>query len=531
MVDVFSKIKEEILEIIQIYKTYKEQKLDYINSDKRSASAIKEIDSYVGYLEEKLTNDKFSENLDDFSEKYYTFVEKCRAYNKNANEGAYYYSRSYLSQISFNIFDLKSHIENIKNLKKDFPGVITYKENSIKNSHLQTTPTDIKNSEFFKTLFKILDKNLSELKDSYSKASKQKTSAFYNKIAEEYNILIKEKINKRFNRLYFGNTDDEVYNFKLNLEEAKIFLEIYKNKEAISLEEQSLGFRKFFNLFFNFLYLDDVKSGSIVIMDEIETNLSVLAQKDLRKFLKDFGERNKILFIVSTHSPFMLDIHYLDEVRIVKKHKDGLFSEILNDFSAIYSNEADTLKEIKISLQANYFMINENLEDKVVFVEGITDYNYLTAFKLLYEKTKKEKPNVVFLPIGGLGKPDLKDDENPVISDEQKMVLQNLADMKKQIRQDKVILLADADKSGVAIKNEFENLDSRLSIILLNEAFEKDNIKEIENLFSKEEIIKFSLDKKSSIKSGEFKNKIFDLEIYQETKDNFFKLLKYIQAL
>ena len=63
-----------------------------------------------------------------------------------------------------------------------------------------------------------------------------------------------------------------------------------------------LVLKKFFNLFFNFLYRDDRKNGDIVLIDELENSLSIPAQKEIRKFLKEFGEKNNILFIVSTHS-------------------------------------------------------------------------------------------------------------------------------------------------------------------------------------------------------------------------------------
>ena len=43
-------------------------------------------------------------------------------------------------------------------------------------------------------------------------------------------------------------------------------------------------------------------------------------------------------------------------------------------------------------------------DDKLIFVEGITDYNYLTAMNFLYEKERGGKERLLFLPINGLGK-------------------------------------------------------------------------------------------------------------------------------
>ena len=134
-----------------------------------------------------------------------------------------------------------------------------------------------------------------------------------------------EKINERFNALYC--LSDDVYNFSMRLEDNKIAFCMEKNNEAIYLKQQSTGFRKFFNLFFNFLYKGEIGRGDIVLIDEPENSLSIPAQKDLRKFLKDYGRKSGILFIIATHSPSMLDITHLDEVRIVKALNSLEFSQ------------------------------------------------------------------------------------------------------------------------------------------------------------------------------------------------------------
>lgn len=49
------------------------------------------------------------------------------------------------------------------------------------------------------------------------------------------------------------------------------------------IEYQSTGFRWFFNLYFNFLCSNQLKSGDIVIMDEPATHLHPQGAKGIEK--------------------------------------------------------------------------------------------------------------------------------------------------------------------------------------------------------------------------------------------------------
>ena len=124
-------------------------------------------------------------------------------------------------------------------------------------------------------------------------------------------------------------------------------------------------------------------------MDEPEIHLSIPGRRDLRKFIKKFAKDTGITFIATTHNPSFVDIDYLDELRIIKNNKDGIGVKIQSNFSALADDEVDTLDSIINS----FGILRSDLtrEDKIIFVEGITDYNYLTAFKLLYNKDKEDK--------------------------------------------------------------------------------------------------------------------------------------------
>ncbi|WP_454991922.1 ATP-dependent nuclease, partial [Campylobacter rectus] len=273
-----------------------------------------------------------------------------------------------------------------------------------------------------------------------------------------------------------------------------------------------------------------VDSGDIVLIDEIENHLSIPAQKDIRKFLKEFGQKNGITFIVSTHSNHILDIRHLDEIRIVKSSSKG--STIVNDFSIIPDHEADTLAQIKRGLGVEYLSL-VGYDDKLIFVEGITDYNYLTAINFLYEKERSSEERLLFLPISGLGKMNGMEQRqskiNIVIAKDQKNIANELKTLARTAKDGKALLLVDGDKAGQAMAKL--NNDKFIAI-LNNEQFKEKypNFKEIEDFFSADLRTKFEMDKKSSEISSKFKNEVEQgkIEIDKETKENFFKLFDYL---
>ena len=152
----------------------------------------------------------------------------------------------------------------------------------------------------------------------------------------------------------------------------------------------------------------------------------------------------------------------------------------------------------------------------MVFDEGITDYNYLTAFKKLLAKT-----GITFLPINGLGKTK---EESIRIS---KRLL--------EIRKKDPILLVDNDKAGACMK-EVNKDNKDFTIISLSDA--DASFKAIESLFSEDDLKKFGLvdDSGKTVKHAStstlFKNQILknEDEISEETKTNFAKLFDTLFA-
>ena len=486
------------------------QDINIINTYKLKINNI--LENYDNIL-----NNNHSNIIDEIK----MILKKLEKVNNEYNECIKKYNLN-LSKISFKDLDPDEHHKQIleKNQEKYninfIPNIIYYKEEELKNSDLITTPENIKNSSFFNSLFKAIDKDVDTVEISYAKDKEIRgyKDQFQNNINEKLNKVV----SKKFNDLYFQGLNTQEYNFRIKFEKDEIYLYIQKNGHIISLQNQSVGFKWFFNFFFNFLYSNKLNAGDIVLIDEPDAHLALPAVRDLRNFIKKFARNNGITFIVTTHNPSFIDIDYLDELRIVKFKKDKTGVEIQNDFSVIAENEVDTLNEIINGFGILHRDIITNPNNKVIFVEGLMDYNYLTAFKKLKEEKENKKINLVFLPICGLGKDDEKMNKK----------LEHLVQFRE------AIILTDSDERANLFKKASEStslMKERLTVFQLKEV--DPSFKQIESLFSdndKKRYIEMIQNKSGSL-SSLFKNNILNRELDKETMNNFNRLLNYLSDM
>ncbi len=346
-----------------------------------------------------------------------------------------------------------------------------------------------------------------------------------------------EKINKKFNESYCINPDDEHrYVFEFCLQEQHfLHIKIKRGNEYLELAKQSTGFQWFFNLFFNFLYkyhhnYEGVPTNygeRIVVMDEPATHLSVPARKEFRKFLKEYAHKNHVTFVLATHDPFLVDTDHLDEIRIVEKETEG--SVIKNNFNYPLNNaskDSDALDKIKRSLGVGQHVFHNPQKHRIIFVEGITDYCYLSAFKLYFnERDFKDNPiPFTFLPISGLK-------NNP---NEMKETLQKLCELDNN-----PIVLTDDDRKDNSdpqrakseeFKNANEEMHDPIRILQLSDCDE--NFKQIEDCFSASDREKYAKNKRKELAMA-FKTRLLysgkDDVVSEETKKNFLKLFEWIK--
>jgi energy-coupling factor transporter ATP-binding protein EcfA2 len=91
----------------------------------------------------------------------------------------------------------------------------------------------------------------------------------------------------------------------------------------IPLEERSKGFQWFFSFDMNLMYETRGElRNAIILLDEPGLHLHSAAQKDLQKRLREYADRNQLIY--TTHLPFMLDTDSLDSVCIADEGSIGV---------------------------------------------------------------------------------------------------------------------------------------------------------------------------------------------------------------
>ncbi|WQU49411.1 ATP-binding protein [Helicobacter pylori] len=339
---------------------------------------------------------------------------------------------------------------------------------------------------------------------------------------DSYQLKIHVRHNNKF---YDYSKKSTAYEIKLEIHDCR---KSHDHNEPIILSQQSTGFQWAFNFMFGFLYNVgshfSLNENIIYVMDEPATPLSVPARKEFRRFLKEYAHKNHVTFVVATHDPFLVDTDHLDEIRIVEKETEG--SVIKNHFNYPLNNaskNSDALYQIKRSLGVGQHVFHNPQKHRIIFVEGITDYCYLSAFKLYFnEREFKDNPiPFTFLPISGLKKE----------SDEMKETIQKLCELDNN-----PIVLTDDDRkcdfdqnaTSERFKKANEEMHDPIRILQLSKCDE--NFKQIENCFSVNDRKKYAKNKRKELAMA-FKTRLLYSgkdAVEKQTKRNFLKLFKWI---
>jgi predicted ATP-dependent endonuclease of OLD family len=391
------------------------------------------------------------------------------------------------------------------------PKIIFYQQKPVKQSDMLCNPRYP--TDFISRVLKAMGVNEKIMMEIHKRSVESDDPNLRKQFEETLNAEVEETINKRFNDLYMCGKQAE-YSFSFVFERREFGVELRQGDKILNLDRQSTGFKWFFDFYFNFICAGQLKHGDVILMDEPGTNLHVSGIVELRKYLKEFAKAQGLTFVISTHSPFFIDRDYLDEVRIVTKDEKTGCAAISNKFTVIGETEMDTLDPILEALTVGRHILLDP-KQRVVFVEGITDYNYLVAFKILLA-TKYDRPEydrLTFLPINGTKRSDLFEALLKIDGDAR--------------------LLVDGDAEGKDVANRAEG--TGVEVMCLDDVHigRKTGFKTIEKLFTVEDRNKFGLydefnrSNKSWDHSSVFKNSILDNadEISDITKERFDDLL------
>lgn len=188
------------------------------------------------------------------------------------------------------------------------------------------------------------------------------------------------------------------YNNGINL-----YIRIKNRRHGVTLsfDQRSKGFIWFFSFL---VWFDAVqarastKDALILLLDEPGLNLHALAQGDFLSYIRKLSEQHQIVY--TTHSPFMVDSAYLDDVRVVEDR--------VTEGTTITGDLASSSDESLFPLQAALgYSIAQNLFDAKanILIEGPADLIVLQHMSALLEANGKlGLEEATLVPIGGLNK-------------------------------------------------------------------------------------------------------------------------------
>ena len=114
----------------------------------------------------------------------------------------------------------------------------------------------------------------------------------------------------------------------------------FGNTLLFKTEQRSKGFQWFLSFYLR-LNAEQDQGRNVILIDEPGLYLHAKAQQDVLKVFENISEASQI--IISTHSPYLIDTHRLDRVRLISKD-DQIGTRIENKIHK--GAEAETLTPI-----------------------------------------------------------------------------------------------------------------------------------------------------------------------------------------
>lgn len=171
----------------------------------------------------------------------------------------------------------------------------------------------------------------------------------------------------------------DIFHKELTFEEKGGFLNLTltntDNRKSYDLKKgESHGLKEIITLL-TFIYNDDY---NCIILDEPELNLHPQFQQFILQEIKRYAglpEENKKIFIILTHSPYMLDINNADDLlNFIVFHKNSVPTFIPN-YDDLDSYQLDRLNRLLLRINANHKSLF--FAYSPVFVEGYIDQQLL----------------------------------------------------------------------------------------------------------------------------------------------------------
>jgi predicted ATP-dependent endonuclease of OLD family len=188
------------------------------------------------------------------------------------------------------------------------------------------------------------------------------------------------------------------FRYQIDGDYFRVWVSDEQDPSWIELEQRSAGMQYFFSFFLIFLVeAEGAHKNSILLLDGPALHLHGTAQSKVVKFLEKLSKDNQTLY--STHSPFMIDVDHLENVRVVSEDENGT-TRVSED---VWPRDSDTLFPLQAALG---YQLAQSLfiSKRQLIVEGITDMWLIKAFDQAFAKRGKPgiRSDVVIIPAAGI---------------------------------------------------------------------------------------------------------------------------------
>lgn len=215
---------------------------------------------------------------------------------------------------------------------------------------------------------------------------------------QKYNTKFQFKLNefnKDFQSYYKTNKIELLFNIDAKAIEFSIRDDLKEDGTSITnFSERSDGLKWYISLFIELYSTRKTYKNSLILLDEPGKSLHVIAQKELLNLLLK-TENYQIIY--TTHSPYMIDINNLENIRLIIKDKYSIIvNGINNPKKSGNGGYKETITPISeaIGLSINY-NFGPSFEKLNLVVEGITDYYYISSFMDYLKINDEDRPNII----------------------------------------------------------------------------------------------------------------------------------------
>ena len=367
-------------------------------------------------------------------------------------------------------------------------------------------PWDTLKQKTLKEWEKIIKIDIKDMLDDRAKANASNKQRIVGIFLEKANKIINE-----YSTHFFGHESEEKLDIFFDFEKSTFNIRwIPKSKKSNEwihydeLSETGDGLKNLLSMIFKIQSIGkDIPV--IIAIDEPEKHLNPIQQNYLLKFFKKITSsekrrRNQIL-IYATHSPFMIDLDLYENTFIMSRNENNNSAEIKKIYESQDSNSPNLLIDKNLEIRYIESITNISKVNKVVFVEGITDFFVLSSIC--------NSNDIFWIPLFG-------GEYKKTLSYHMPYIMSNYSN-------DKIKCIVDNDGQGKEIidwLNNNSNIDFK-NIKTYNDLFKKNNLEDaiLKPWFNENNL---EITKNKKVNSLTFRKK------YKGNSNDYIELKKFI---